>query len=539
MNEEVNEYLPREPKGTIAHKVKFMGRSSVRRKLKEFGVLKYISSKVHRIRTHQLCCILIGLVKPRWMFALDMRTGKTRIAIELFKIKKKLGICQKGLIIAPPVTLYEAWDKQLSQYAPNLSWQILDGSAIDKETDFFNSDADLVIASLDWATRFFGREKLHKDIKKRAMEFDFCVIDEAHRLSNPKGVGFARVTDCIMGIPHFYLMTGTPAGNHYFYIFGLYFMLDGGKTYGTDYQNYLDSWFEKSIRFFYMYSKQQRRKVRVPIPVYGDILADRKTKFFSLFWKKAVRWEKTEIGEFSKTMFLRTSVEMLTGQAELYDRILARQTRFYDEKNKAKTLNNLLRLLGGCLRRLDNDFVIPPQRVPKIQALCKIVDRICVEDKQQLVIWHSFIDEGKLITLALAERYPNMTIGEFRSDIPKKVKDRNLTAWKNNKVDIIVAHPDSLGIGVTLNEANVAVYYSRDRKYITRAQSAERITKTDDGDYTVKIIDLVHKDTMDEIMLDDLNAKKDAFKGLTKDAIFDNIVRRKIVIEKRRVRDAA
>jgi SNF2 family DNA or RNA helicase len=122
----------------------------------------------------------------------------------------------------------------------------------------------------------------------------------------------------------------------------------------------------------------------------------------------------------------------------------------------------------------------------------------------------------------LRERFKKLRVGEARGNITDTAKRKYLEAWHQNKVDVFVANPASLGVGVDLYEARIAVYYSNGFRLIDRKQSEKRTHRTGQKRHCL-YIDLVCSGTVDEYILSTLEKSQDAFTGLTKDQVRDAV----------------
>ena len=68
----------------------------------------------------QLVCFLIGQRRSSFMFYLDPGGGKTKIAVDLFRYRKRRGEATCGLILVPELMHLAAWDEQIPEHAPEL-----------------------------------------------------------------------------------------------------------------------------------------------------------------------------------------------------------------------------------------------------------------------------------------------------------------------------------------------------------------------------------------------------------------------------------
>ena len=55
---------------------------------------------------HQSMSITLGIDQPNFIFGIDMGLGKSKIALDIFTIKKRLGDAERLLVIAPPPIIW-------------------------------------------------------------------------------------------------------------------------------------------------------------------------------------------------------------------------------------------------------------------------------------------------------------------------------------------------------------------------------------------------------------------------------------------------
>lgn len=139
-----------------------------------------------------------------------------------------------------------------------------------------------------------------------------------------------------------------------------------------------------------------------------------------------------------------------------------------------------------------------------------------------LVVWHWLNSEGDLITKWLRKRFKGLRVAEARGGISATKKDKALKEWADGNVDVIVANPGSIGIGIDLIETNVMVFYSNGRSIIKRKQAAKRTHRTGQTRRCL-YFDLTCTGTVDEVFLESLAQSEDAFNSLTRDQAWNRL----------------
>ena len=189
---------------------------------------------------HQLKSICAGLLSRRWLFAVDMGLGKTKIILDIITLRKQAGEIKKTIIICPPGVVLNHWQAETEKHSDLSCDLVLTGTAEEKENKFYKSDADLLVVSSSWITTFLHKKYKSGDTKNLVAaikKYNCLVIDEAHLFKNALGVGFSMLRIFMRDLYYIYQLTGTPFGNDCVGIWPIYYLLDGGETFGRNYTN--------------------------------------------------------------------------------------------------------------------------------------------------------------------------------------------------------------------------------------------------------------------------------------------------------------
>ncbi len=494
--------FPREPDDTLAAKLKALDVEELEDVLGP--ALDLLKTEP---RIHQLVSTIIGIDNPTWLFANDMGSGKTKVAIDVYTIRRAMGEARRVLVACPPIVMRH-WAREVAKHSDH-SVELVEGTAKDKTRIFFESRADFVVCSMNWITRLLSvamdEGKGENRLIDRVEDFDVLIIDEAHALKNPETKGFQGFADYLIDVPFRYLLTGTPVGNDYTGVWSLYYLLDYGETYLPSFDMFLRKW-------FYIVPMKSRFAIR-------RLHKHKSSDFFDRFWDKAIRYEESELADLPARTRVPIAVDMNRQQLRLYADLLTRDPGNPEEVEAS--IWELMRVTGGCHEDLDH--ATTPS--PKLEALQWIVDEVVLTRGDPIIVWHWLNPEGGLIVEWLRSKMKGLKIGEARGGISTAKKNTAIDAWYDGNLDVFVANPASLGLGVDLFETNVAVYYSNSFSLIHRSQSEKRIHR-DGQTRHCYYYDLTCSGTVDELVVDALLDKKDAFRQLTRDQAWQDCRRR-------------
>ena len=132
----------------------------------------------------------------------------------------------------------------------------------------------------------------------------------------------------------------------------------------------------------------------------------------------------------------------------------------------------------------------------KFAALDDLLSGYMEDRDQKVIVWTSFVDNIS----ALAERYrahsPVTLCGEMDTD----TRNRAVKAFRQEKqVRLLIANPAAAREGLTLTEANIAIYLDRTFNLVDYLQSQDRIHRISQT-RPCEILLIVAKSTIDEFI---------------------------------------
>lgn len=187
--------------------------------LRAFEYLPHVKFLDHQVEAAEQ---VIETMNGRAILADEVGLGKTIEAGLILKEYMIRGLVKNALILVP-ASLVSQWVKELNEkfYIPavahrkNYSW-----------------DQNIIISSLDTAKRSPHREKI-LDI-----DYDFILIDEAHKLKNHKTKNYEFVRS--LKKKYCLLLTATPVQNQLIEIFNLISILKPGHL--GNYESFLENY---------------------------------------------------------------------------------------------------------------------------------------------------------------------------------------------------------------------------------------------------------------------------------------------------------
>lgn len=171
---------------------------------------------------------------------------------------------------------------------------------------------------------------------------------------------------------------------------------------------------------------------------------------------------------------------------------------------------NALAELAKC-RQLAGGFILDHQGMvhrtgnQKLELLEEVLDEI---GPQPVIVWVQYREDARRIKELLGEQavlaIGNMTPGELT---------RNIDAFKAGPARYLIAHPRTLGHGVTLTNASYVVYYSLSYSLEEFIQSQDRVHRIGQA-FKCTYFSLLAEDTVDEVIYKALLKKEDSSRAI-------------------------
>ncbi len=203
---------------------------------------------------------------------------------------------------------------------------------------------------------------------------------------------------------------------------------------------------------------------------------------------------------------------------ELYEFMLTELPESKDELS-ATNLTKLIKLVqvtGGYLYNQDKK-VEKLKDNPKLDQLEILTKQILSNPKNNLVIWTNYIPSLKLIRDMLKKNKLKFSELSTRSS-----EDRNMSEYKFQTMKdrrIILAQP-ALAPGKDFSKANYSIFFDNTYKFTDRSQAERRIYTPQSLKHgTVITIDLMMKDSVDELIYESIKSKETLNEEITAEKI--------------------
>ena len=305
------------------------------------------------------------------------------------------------------------------------------------------------------------------------------VLDESHRIKTPE----ARVTDAVLQLRasarRRYILSGTPVANKPEDLWTQFYFLDDGESLG------------RTLGEF-------RSRYRREGGGYTDLdnLRDR-----------VAGLSKRRLKDQAVTLPLkrtqRVRLEMKGRQRELYDLMrneLAIWVQSLDGEQVLREAEAILVRLIRLAQLASNPAMLDPGYVDepcKFAALDELLEtKFELPGARKAIVWTSFVANIS----ALEQRYAAYRPVSLHGSLSGGQRDESVRAFKqNDDVKLMIANPAAAREGLTLTQANVAIYLDRTFNLIDYLQSQDRIHRISQTE-ECEIILLLAKGSVDEFV---------------------------------------
>jgi SNF2 family DNA or RNA helicase len=441
---------------------------------------------------------------------MDMRTGKTKVVIDLASALRMQAMTDRVLIVCP-LSIRKNWVRELSDHAPfPVDVHLLDTSKPKKYDQWMAAPHDFKwlivgVESLAAGSAIkFCERFLMSSIKP------MMAVDESSKIKTHNATRSQNVVSLGRMAKYRVAMTGTPIANGPIDLFMQFEFLDPdiiglGDFYSFRNQYAVMGGFEdKNGRPTQIIGYQNLEELMEVIEPF--IFQVRKHEVFP---------------DAPSKIYIRREVQMNPAQKELYRQMKKEAKIMTGDKSLIvqNTLEKMLRLqeiTSGIIT-----YAIPenkrekngpkfyreyiPGNNPKVDELMDVLE----EYDGPAIIWCAYVEEIKLVVSAMRAKFGDDQVVELHGAISEEDRDINVNVkFQGGTSKYLVANAATGSMGLTMSTAEIEVYVSNTFNYIDREQSEERAFGPHKKNGTV-VVDILAAGTVDYHIADALEQKKD------------------------------
>lgn len=362
---------------------------------------------------------------------LTMGLGKTVITMtaiqELMYDRFEIS---RVLVIAPKRVAEDTWTRERAK------WDHLKDLRISKvlgneqqRIRALRAEADIYVIGRDnviWLINYYQG-------LRKGWPFDMIVIDELSSFKNPQAKRFRALKKAMPSVSRVVGLTGTPSPNGLMDLWAEVYLLDRGERLGNTLGAYREKYFRPGARNGYVvYKWEPLRNAQKEIE---DKISD-----------ICISMSAADYLKLPKRIDNVIPVQLSPDEMEAYKRMERDQLLQIEDDdiaalNAAAVMTKLLQIANGSV--YTNEGKVVKIHDAKLEALAEIVD---TTDSPVLVFYSYKHDlaaiQGKIKGARILEN------------------EKDISDWNAGKVQVLLAHPASVGYGLNLQEGgHVIVWY--------------------------------------------------------------------------------
>lgn len=449
-----------------------------------------MTAREFKPRPLQTMIIDFILDHPRCAIYSGMGTGKTSATLTALDI---LNIIEPGatLVIAPLLVANQTWPDEVKKWCHLQDVKIIPiiGKP-EQRVRALKTKADIYTVNyenLTWLVSFLGTDWF----------FTKVVADESTKLKGfrvSQGSVRARALGKVAHtkVKRFIELTGTPSPNGIKDLWGQCWFLDRGERLGTSFTAFTDRWFQsvsvgadrnaiQLVPFEHSQNEIQDRLKDICISIEAKDYFDIKEPITTTLEVELKGKARKLYDDMEKEMFIELSNSV---EVEAF--------------NAASKTIKCLQIASGAIYT-DESGAYQAVHDLKIQALESVIEEAA--GMPVLVSYHFKSDLDRLLKAFPQGRHLNKDAQIIRD-------------WNAGKIPVLFAHPASAGHGLNLQDGgNILVFFSHWWDLEQYQQIVERIGPTRQAqaghDRPVFIYHIVAKDTMDEVVMERRESKRE------------------------------
>lgn len=368
---------------------------------------------------------------PKIGLFLDMGLGKTVITMTAIQdLMFDRFEVSRVLVIAPKRVAEDTWTREHAKWdhLKDLKISKVLGTAAQRRKAL-EAEADIYVIGRDnvvWLVEHL--QKVHK-----GWPFDMVVIDELSSFKNPQAKRFRALRKAMPYVKRVVGLTGTPSPNGLMDLWAEVYLLDRGERLGSTLGAYRERYFRPGARNGYVVYK-------------WDALPGARKEIEAKISDICVSMSAADYLRLPKRIDNVIPVQLSSAEMAAYKTMEAEQLLQIEDDdiaalNAAAVMTKLLQIANGSVYAVDGKVV--QIHNAKLEALEEIID---TTDGPVLVFYSYKHDLAAIQGSIKGARVLNSTA--------------DIADWNAGKVQVLLAHPASVGYGLNLQEGgHVIVWY--------------------------------------------------------------------------------
>ena len=367
------------------------------------------------------------LANPKSALFADMGLGKTAIILdmldELFFNRLEIS---KALIIAPLQVTYNVWPNEIEKwhFSKDVPYHILHGKGRVNPVP----DVPLVVTNYDTIPWIYNQHNVHQ-------QFDCIIFDESTFIKNHGTQRFKMALAMWGAVDRIHLLTGTPAPNTLLDLWGQIYFIDHGASLGRTYTDFMHHYFVPPLFGGVGYSRWKPRR-------------DAMKEITNKISRYSITLRREDWGSIPDVDYQTIKVKLPNSLMKQYQEF---EREFVTEITNTTVTAFNSAALGTKLRQFAQGFLYSENGDGTRKAewihdekIKMLKDIITSNRGTRYLIAINFRAEADRIV----KEFPEAEV--IHGGTPHGRRPAIINKWNSGRLNILVAHPQSLGHGVNL-----------------------------------------------------------------------------------------
>lgn len=406
--------------------------------------------------------------------------GKSKQLIDALTAEIGVGHLQGGLIICPN-GLKSNWAGEVEKFS-TLPYAVFGSGRSARRVAFQSLRAGFYIINYEAIDSELPSLKALLRFKPMAL-----VLDESHRIKSPG----AKTTRAVLALRSYaarrYILTGTPIANKPDDLWSQMYFLDDGLSLGATFEEFQSTY--GSAAGGYRNMEQLRERVAA----------------------NSLRRTKAQALTLPHKVYRRVGIQLTGRQGQMYEQLRRELEIWVRDLNGDQVLETADAILARMVRlaQLASNPSLIDGAYSETPAKFAVLDELLTEyfhrnKTQKVILWTSFVENIR----ALKNRYEQWHPVEIHGDVNNSERDAAVCAFcEDPATRLLIANPAAAREGLTLTEANVAIYLDRTFNLVDYLQSQDRIHRISQT-RECEIVLLIARQTVDEFVDFSLEQKR-------------------------------
>ncbi len=398
--------------------------------------------------------------------------GKTKQVIDAVAAEIAAGTIDAALIVCPN-GLKSTWAAEIEKFS-SVPHAMFGSGQLARRVAFRSLRAGFYIINYEALASEMASLKALMRFKRIAM-----VLDESHRIKSFETKTTRAALELRALASRRYILSGTPVANTPEDLWSQMLFLDDGESLGTSLDAFRNCY--RSGAKGYKNLEQLRERVL----------------------EKSLRRTKQTSLQLPPKHYIRIPVQLTGRQRDLYSSMrdeLAVWVRSLSGEEIEERADAILAKLVRLAQLASNPSLIDPSYAEcpaKFAAIDSLMKKYMIPGTdQKVLLWTSFV--GNIA--ALRSRYASFNPVCIYGAVDAEGRNVAVRAFKNDpKTKLLIANPAAAREGLTLTEANVAIYLDRTFNLVDYLQSQDRIHRISQT-RPCDIVLLIAEGTIDELI---------------------------------------